>query len=322
MDTAQPIVTHYQSSKGPVLIEDMAFPHLNAATAKMEREGQTSDPAYPVMIARRDRLNAEYEAAQAAQAAEAEAGPRLGGIGDNGAPEPTPFELVKAEIEDLRVEAGNWLDGAEVQSQAEADKLGLLLERVRNAAKRADAERVKEKEPHDEAVKQIQDRYNSLIGNTKSVKGVAVRIEEAVKEALGGWLRKVAAEQERQRQEAAQREAEARRQAEEHIAHTHDATDIDDRDAALADVDRARQAAIDLAAANRAKAQAQGETRAIGLRTVYRAEIVSLKDALAHYWRDRPEAFSATVEQFAKDDIRAGKRSDIPGIIIHADQVV
>jgi hypothetical protein len=320
MDTAQPIVTHYQSSKGPVLIEDMAFPHLNAATAKMEREGQTSDPAYPVMIARRDRLNAEYEAAQAVQAAEAEVGPRLAVIGDNNPP--TPFDEVRAELEDLRLEAGNWLDGAEVQSQAEADKLGLFLERVRKAAKRADAERVKEKEPHDEAVKEIQDRYNSLIGNTKSVKGVAVRIEEAVKVALGGWLRKVAAEQERQRQEAAQREAEARRQAEEHIAHTHDATDIDDRDAALAEVDRARQAAIDLAAANRAKAQAQGETRAIGLRTVYRAEIVSLKDALAHYWRDRPEAFSATVEQFAKDDIRAGKRSDIPGIIIHAEQVV
>jgi hypothetical protein len=317
MDTLTPTPTHYQSSKGPVLIETMPFPHLNEATAKMEREGRTNDPAYPVMLARRDKMNADYEAAQAAEQTDM---PAARSIGDNRPP--GPFDEIKAEIEDLRMEASNWLDGATVKSQAEADKLGLLLERVRKATNRADAERIREKEPFDTGAAEVQAKYNQLIGKTKSVTGTAVRIEEAVKVALAGWLRKVAAEQEAARVEAARIEREAREAAEAHIAATHDTPDIDDRDAALAEVDRARQAAIDLGAANRAKAQAQGETRAIGLRTVYRAEVDNLQAALAHYWRDRPEAFRATVEQFARDDIRAGKRSGIPGVTIHTDQVV
>lgn len=311
MDTAQPAVpTHYQSSRGPLLITDMPFPHLTAAVAKMERDGRTGEPAYPVMLARRDALTAEYEAAQAANP------------GTNGAPEPTPFEAIRDEMESLRVEAGHWLDGAEITSQAEADKLGTLLRIVQAAAKRADEARKAEKKPFDDGAAQVQERYNPLIGNTTKVKGVAVRIEEALKVASTKWLRKVAAEQEAARQEAARIAEEARQRAEAHVAATHDTTDMDDRDAALAEVDRAREAAFAFAAANREKAQSQVEVgRAIGLVTTWRAEITDRTAALRHYYTQRPEDFEPLVMEFARQDIRAGKHSGVPGITIIPEQV-
>jgi hypothetical protein len=239
-------------------------------------------------------------------------------IGDNA---PSPFDEVRLELEDLRLEAGNWLDGAEVKSQAEANELGKLLDKVRQAAKKADTYRAAEKKPHDDAAKAVQDKYNTLIGETKTVVGVAVRIEKAVKVAITGWLRKVNEEQERQRREAAERERQAREQAEIAMACTHQATDIEEREAALRDVDVARQAAFDLAAANKAKAQAQSGGRAIGLRTTYRPEIESLNTALKHYWQDRPTAFTELVLQFAREDVKQGKRA-IPGIKVIEEKVV
>lgn len=245
--------------------------------------------------------------------------PRLGVAGDNA---PSPFDQVRLELEDLRLEAGNWLNGDEVKSQAEADALGKMLERVRACANRADAERIKEKAPHDAAVTEIQARYNALIGKTTKLTGLAPLIEDAAKTALSGWLRKVAAEQEARRLEALRIASEEAAKAELHIAHTHDTTDIDDREAANAQADVARRAAFDLAQANKAKPQAAGDTRAIGLRTVYTPEITDMTAALKHYWGDRPDAFRPLVEQFAKDDIRAGKRSGIPGITVNEERRV
>ncbi len=319
MDDISTIATMYQSSKGPIPIDGMAFPHLNAATAKMEREGKTSDPAYQVMIARRDRLNAEYEASQAA--ASGEAAPVADAVaGHNNPPEATTFETIKGELEDLRIEAGNFLDGQPIASQAEADALGLMLSKVLAAAGKADKARVAEKKPHDDAANEVQERYNTLIGKTKAVTGVAVRMETAIKSALTVWLKKVADEQEAARLEAERVARETQAQAELSIASTHDTPDIDERDAALRDVDVARQAAIDLGVANRAKAQVQGETRAIGLRSTFHPEITDRIEALKYYKENRLSEYidglEAMVLGFARDDIRAGKRSGIPGIEI------
>lgn len=311
-DQAKILPTHYQSSRGALEIATMAYPHVANALAKMDREGRSGDAVYAALLAHKAMMDAE--------AAEKADEPAVAEIGHNGAPDATPFERVKAKVDDLHIEAKNWLDGADVKSQDEADQIGKLLDMVRKASKEADAERIREKEPLDVAVKEIQDRYNTLIGNTKAVKGTAVRIEEGLKVALTGWLRKVAAKQEEERQERERIAREAAQKAEEAVAYTHDTTDLDERDAALRSVDAARQAAIDLAAANKAKAQAQGGERAIGLVTAYRPEIADLGAALRHFWLDRPNSFRQLVEQFAREDIRQGKRS-IPGIIIHEERV-
>jgi len=241
--------------------------------------------------------------------------------GHNNPPEATPFDAIKAKVDDLRMEAGSWLDGAEIENQGQADALGLMLDMVRKLKTEAEAAKTAEKKPFMDAANEVQARYNTLTGETKAQTGVLITIEQTVKATLAKWLRKKAAEQEQARLEAERVAREAAAKAQEALAHTHDTTDIDDRDAALRDVDAARQAAIDLAQANKAKAQVQAVARAIGLRTVYKPEIASLKDALAHYWRDRPDAFTDLVLQFARDDIRAGKRQ-IPGINVIAEQVV
>lgn len=242
-------------------------------------------------------------------------------LGHNNPPPESPFESIKAKLEDLRVEAGNWLDGAEVKNQSEADELGRLLDMVRKAAKEADEARIAEKKPFDDAAEEVQTRYNTLIGNTKKVTGVAVRMETALKAAIGKWLVKVKAEQDAERERLAREAEELRQSAEIAVASTHISTDIDERDAAIAEADKARQAAIELASANRAKAQAQTGGRAIGLVTTYRPEIENMTTALRHYWADRPESFTDLVIQFAKDDIRSGKRQ-IPGINVIEESVV
>ncbi|MFT4076452.1 MAG: hypothetical protein QM647_13080 [Asticcacaulis sp.] len=320
-DTAQTIPTHYMSSKGAMLITSMAYPHIVNAIAKLEREGRDDmAPVIAALSAQRDKLDAEREAAEsAATVAEAVEG-------HNGAPELTPFEAVKAKLEDLRIEAGNWLDGAEVTSQEQANELGRLLDMVRKASSEADEARKAEKLPHDTAANEVQERFNTLIGNTKKVVGIAVRMETALKNAIGKWMVKVEREQQAERQRLAAIEAEQRRIAEEAISHTHISDDIDERDAAIAEMDKAREAAIELGVANRQRAQVEtGGARAIGLRSVFRAEVTDRIEALKHYREDRlPEyqaALEAMVLQFANADIKAGKRSGIPGITIHEDRV-
>lgn len=49
-------VTHYQSSRGPVLIRSMPYPHLKAAHAKLARGGFAMDRLGEVM-AMRERLD-------------------------------------------------------------------------------------------------------------------------------------------------------------------------------------------------------------------------------------------------------------------------
>lgn len=317
-DTQAPAATaaYYQSSKGQMLIADMAYPHIVNAIAKMEREGRTDQPqVLAALCARRDVLDLERAEAEAnAPVAEATEG-------HNGAPA-TPFDAIKAKADDLRLEAGNWLDGAEIENQAQADEIGKMLDMVRKLKAEAEAAKTAEKKPFMDAANEVQARYNTLTGETKAQTGVLITIEQTVKATLAKWLRKVAAEQEAARQEAARIAREAEEKAREHVAHTHDTSDIEDREAALAEIDKARHAANELSQANKAKAQAQGGERAIGLRTVYRPEIVKLSDALKHYWMDRPDAFTDLVMQFARDDIRAGKRSGIPGINIISEQVV
>lgn len=315
-DTQAPAATaaYYQSSKGQMLIADMAYPHIVNAIAKMEREGRTDD-TLTALCQRRDKLDAERAEAEGnAPVADAV-------VGHNGAPV-TPFDTIKTKVDDLRLEAGNWLDGAEIENQAQADEIGKMLDMVRRLKTEAEAAKTAEKKPFMDAANEVQARYNTLTGETKAQTGLLITIEQTIKATLSKWLRKVAAEQEAARQEALRIEREAAAKAQEAIAHTHDTSDIEDREAALRDVDVARQAAIDLAAANKQKAQAQGGERAIGLRTVYRPEIVKLSDALKHYWMDRPDAFTDLVMQFARDDIRAGKRSGIPGVDIISEQVV
>lgn len=235
----------------------------------------------------------------------------IAGIGHNNPPEPTPFELSRDEFENLRIEAGNWLDGSVVSSEAEAEGVSKLLDMVRKAEKKADARRKEEAKPHDDAKAEIQARYNTLIGDTKAGKGIGPLISEACKRALTPWLQKLE-DQKRAAAAEAQRIADEKAAAAREAMLTAQATDLKAREEAEAKLAEAQKAEAIAAKAAKQKAHASGGTRAIGLRSTFRPVLTDAVAAARHYWQSDRAALEQFVQQLAERDVRAGKR-EIPG---------
>jgi hypothetical protein len=51
-----------------------------------------------------------------------------------------------------------------------------------------------------------------------------------------------------------------------------------------------------------------GATRAVGLRSVWRAELADVSAAVRHYWSQDQDEFTALVQRLAERDLRSGKR--------------
>lgn len=244
-------------------------------------------------------------------------------IGHNNPPveiEPTPFEMSEVEIGDLYAEAKNWLDGEPVSSQAQADGLSKLIDDLRKAAKLADERRIEENRPFDEGKAAVQARYAPLIADTKSVKGKAVLAIDMAKKALAPWLQKLEDEK-RAAAEAARKEAEEKARVAQEALRASNVADLEKREAAEALVREAQKAEAAATKAENSKAHATGGTRAIGLRSVWRAEMVDGREAARHYWLTRREEVDAFFQGLADADVRAGKR-EIPGFLIQETRVL
>ena len=160
-------------------------------------------------------------------------------------------------------EAALWLRRIEGRQPGKCGRPRNLLNLTRAAEKRADALRVTEKKPHDDAAAEVQARYKPLLDKTK-------RASDAIKKAIAGWL----AEQERIRQAAA---AEARRIADEAAAAAREAHRIAQQQGTLEDLadaemlfDAAKDAGKAAARIERASVKTGGGIgRAVSLRTVY-----------------------------------------------------
>jgi hypothetical protein len=83
-------------------------------------------------------------------------------------------------------------------------------------------------------------------------------------------------------------------------------------------VDAAEEAARLASRAEHDKAQAKGGSRAMGLRTVYRAEVTDPKACLIHYVANQREAMLDFLLTLAQTDVLAGKRQ-IPGVTVHQE---
>lgn len=234
-------------------------------------------------------------------------------IGHNNPPEPTAFEAFHTHIGDLFDEARNFLDGAGINSEAEAEGVSKLLDLIRTAAKDADKARAAEKKPHDDAAKAVQAKWKPLLDRAE----MAV---DTCKRALTPWLQKKAAEQ-AAAAEAARQEAEACAAAAAQAMRQADVTDLTAREAAEALVDDAKRAEADAARAEKARPQATGGARATTLRTSYRAEMTDPRAALKHYLSAQPDAIKACLQGLADADVRRSIRT-IPGFTIHTDQTV
>lgn len=237
------------------------------------------------------------------------------GIGHNNPP--TPFDLVKEKIEGLYLEAKNWCDGEPLASQEQADEVQRLMRMIQAVEKEADEHRKEEARPHDEAKAAIQERYNTLIGKTKSVTGLTIKAVDACRAALTPWLRKVdeenrkAAEEARRAAEEKQREAMAAMRARQ---------SLDDMEAAERIATEAKEADIAARRAANAKASAKGAGRAVTLRDRYTPEITDYNAFAKYVWT----AHRADLEQFLA--IEAGKLvasgvRTLPGVTIHHEQV-
>lgn len=216
-------------------------------------------------------------------------------------------------ITDLRLEAGNWLDGSPIENQAQADEVSRLLDELRRARKDADAARAEEKKPHDDQAKAVQAKWKPLLDT-------ADLAADGCKKALAPWLQKVE-EQQRAAAEAARREAE--RQAEEARAALAAAAgnDIAAREEAEALVTQAKAAERAASKAEQERPQAHGGARATSLRTSYEPVLTNGVEAARHYWTAERDACEAFFLSLAQKDVRAGKRQ-IPGFEIREERHV
>lgn len=244
-------------------------------------------------------------------------------IGHNNPPAetlPSPFEMSEVEIGDLYAEAKNFLDGEPITSQAMADAVSKLIDDLRKAGKTADERRIAENKPFDDGKAEVQARYAPLIADTKSVKGKVVLGIEAAKQALAPWLQKLEDEQ-RAAAKKAREEADAKAAEAQAALRASQVADLEKREAAEALIREAQKAEAAAAKAEGVKAHATGGARAIGLRSVWRAEMVNGREAAGHYWRTRREEVDAFFQGLADADVRTGAR-DIPGFIISEMRVL
>lgn len=226
-------------------------------------------------------------------------------IGHNGGP--TPFD----ELETLAAEARHWLDGSIVQSQAEADAIGHLVNMARAINKKLDALRVEEKRPHDDAAKAVQEKFKPHLSRCDL-------IADACKKALTPFLQKLEAEK-RERERIAREEADRKRAEAEAAIRAAKQSDLEERERAEALLREAQKAEAAAIRAENDKAKASTGGRSMSLRTSYRPELVNSTEAARNYWKTRKDDFDALLMQFAREDIAKGIR-EIPGFVVHEEK--
>ncbi|MDX5592539.1 hypothetical protein [Pseudovibrio sp. SPO723] len=224
-------------------------------------------------------------------------------IGHN-QPPVTPFDESKNEIESLFEEGQAWIDGEPIQDQKTADFVAMLLDRARKAAKKADDRRKAEVKPLDDEKKAIQAKWNELIGDTKSVKGRAVMLQSACKEALAPWLE----EQDRlkrEEEEKARRAAEEERRLAEEALQKAKGASLQEKVEAEQQLDAAKHAEAIAAKAAKDKAGAKhGSMRSVGLRTKREAKITDMQAVAAWYWKNNRSVLEAFLSEQVQRDIR------------------
>jgi hypothetical protein len=228
------------------------------------------------------------------------------------APQPTPFDLVKTEIEDLFMEATNWCDGEPIADQATHDAIEKLYDGLHAAGAKAEKLRVAEKEPFDTAIAEIQARFAPLIADNKSVKGKVTLGKQELAKLLTPWRTRVAAEKAAEAARVAAAAAEATRIATEAIrASSGNLAAREEAEEQLADAKRLEKTA---------RRWDKAATTGTGLRTVWVATLKDAEAGLDWAYARSPERFAELVQQMADEAVRSGVRT-IPGFVVEDKKV-
>lgn len=233
---------------------------------------------------------------------------------------PDPFAAIDAHVADLMTEAANWADGSAIENDTQADAVARLIEDFRAAGKAADDARKEEAKPFDEAKAAVQAKYAPLLAETKALTGAIPRALAALKATLTPWLQAREAERREAVRSAQQMAERAAHEAAEAMRATSMA-DMAGREEAETLVKAADDAAAEARRIDAARSHAQGEGRAIGLRTTYRAVMIDRKAALTHYAATRPDDLVAALQRLADIDVREGRRT-IPGFDVISEAKV
>src|SRR5688500_5432459 len=78
-----------------------------------------------------------------------------------------PAVLFAEEIDDLMLEARNYLDGNPIENEDQATAVSAILNRARRIAKDADETRKVEKRPHDDAARSVQAKWVPIISKAE-----------------------------------------------------------------------------------------------------------------------------------------------------------
>jgi hypothetical protein len=217
---------------------------------------------------------------------------------------PTEPAVLFAEcVEDLLLEARNFLDGEPITNEQQAEAVSSLLNRLRRVSKDADEARKVEKQPHLDASRAVDEKW-------KPITSKAELAATTCKQALAPYLKAIE-DQQRAEAEAARKEAE--RLAEiARAAHQTASGNLEAQEDAERLLAAAKAAEKDAVRASKAKAHATGGERAVGLRSVWTPVLTDSCAALKHYRASKPEELKSWLVEQAERDVRAGARS-IPG---------
>jgi hypothetical protein len=211
--------------------------------------------------------------------------------------QPPAFEAHSLHIEDLFDLVSDSTSGGAVENDEQDAALDGLLDEFRKARKAADAERVAEKKPHDDAAAAVQTKWKPLLARCDAAADEIKRLLTPYRTAKQR-AKDDAALKAREEAEAAQKAAQEALQA---------TPDLATRFAAEEDLKRAQKLT---ATANKI------DRAATGLRTFWVAEITDRRAALNHYLKRQPEAFETLIQSLADHDARNG-RPPVAGVLFH-----
>jgi hypothetical protein len=96
--------------------------------------------------------------------------------GDNRPPEDTDFEFLKGVIEELAGSAKIYLERGPITEQTDADRISNHADKLSEYWKKAEEARKKERQPHDEALKEIQLKWTPLLLMAEAYKNLKFKL--------------------------------------------------------------------------------------------------------------------------------------------------
>lgn len=322
------MLTHYNSSKGPVEISTMALSYAKNAANKLRR----TEPERTAEIEAIDAHVAKLEAEATEKALAGDTAGTDASIGDNGGPaidDPAPVlngrEAINAHADDLLTEAANWADGFVIENQDQADAVARLKRKLEQAVSAVNNAAADEKKPHNDAVAEIAEWQNGYTakGLKKTPDGKLTKAVTATGNMVTKWLNKKDADKRAREAEAAEKARIAAQEAIAARAEAKESTDLaamDRADDALADAKNLIREAEGVA---REKVRSGGGEgmRAMGLRSFWTAHPTGddkcWNQALAHYSQNPEfrEELKGLIQKWADRDARteATRVRGVPG---------